>query len=322
MREELLQRLRCPSCSADGAFALTVHGRDEREVRDAILRCGGCASEFPIRAGIVEMLNDPPDYVRREAAGLGRFADVMRADGWDGERIRQLPVVELGYWWEQRRAFEYWEQELAFRPGAWLLDVGSNTCWASALFARRGLEVIALDIATVDLQGLGSAEHFIADGSVYFERLLSTMAAPALASNSMDYVFCCEALHHNSPGELRRTLREFFRVLRPGGQLLLVNEPLRFPRNLKRDHGREVAEFEGNEHVYFLHQYVLAARRAGFRTSLRWPRNIPDAPRPTGEPIARPQRSAARRLGGRARVVWKLGVTGEVSLNMLCRKPA
>jgi len=25
-----------------------------------------------------------------------------------------------------------------------LLDVGSNTCWASAAFARRGLDVVAL----------------------------------------------------------------------------------------------------------------------------------------------------------------------------------
>jgi SAM-dependent methyltransferase len=321
MREDLLPRLRCPICSAEGAFALIVESVDEREVREGMLRCADCSAEFAIRSGIVEMLNDPPDYVVREAAGLARFADVMRADGWDGERIRQLPVVELGYWFEQRRSFEYWEDELPFRQGERLLDVGSNTCWASALFARRGLEVIALDIATVDLQGLRSAEHFIGDGSVFFERLLSTMAAPAVASNSMDYVFCCEALHHNSPGELRRTLLECFRVLRPGGQLLLVNEPLRFPRNLKRDHGREVAEFEGNEHVYFLHQYVLAARRAGFRTSLRWPRNVPGAPRTGHKQADRPRRSAARRLGGRARIVWKLGVTGEVSLNMLCTKP-
>src|SRR5580700_11191942 len=46
-------------------------------------------------------------------------------------------------------------------------------------------------------------------------------------------------------------LREAHRVLRPGGSLLVINEPLRWPTNLKRDHGAEVARFAGDEHVYF-----------------------------------------------------------------------
>jgi hypothetical protein len=109
---------------------------------------------------------------------------------------------------------------------------------------------------------------------------------------------------------------------------MLVNEPLRFPLKLKLDHGSEVAEFEGNEHVYFLHQYLLAARRAGFDVQIRWPRNIP---RPTREePAPEPRapaggvirRELARlRLVQRARVAWRLAVSGDASLNLLCRKP-
>ena len=33
----------------------------------------------------------PPGHVAREAAGLGRFAEHMRADGWDRDTIRRLP---------------------------------------------------------------------------------------------------------------------------------------------------------------------------------------------------------------------------------------
>ena len=67
-------------------------------------------------------------------------------------------------------------------------------------------------------------------------------------------------------------------MLKPGGQLFVLSEPLRFPPNLKRDHGEEVAEFEGNENVYFAHEYLLAARRAGFSIRLR--RAAPRLPSP------------------------------------------
>ncbi|MGD0979943.1 MAG: methyltransferase domain-containing protein [Solirubrobacteraceae bacterium] len=328
MRDALLEHLRCPSCHSERCFALSISHHDGREARDGTLTCSICAARFPLRAGVVELLGDPPEQIAREAAGLERFAEVMRADGWDRERIRNLPYEDLPYWWGQRRAFEYWSEQLPFAPGQWLLDVGSSTCWASAMFAERGLSVIALDIATAELQGLHTADYFISDGSLFFERVLSSMNEPAIASESVDYVFCCEALHHNAPDELRQTLAEFHRILRPGGSLMLVNEPLRFPLKLKRDHGSEVAQFEGNEHVYFLHEYLLAARRAGFEVQIRWPRNLPrptpdtpapEPPAPAGGAI---RRTLARsRLARQACVAWRLAVSGDASLNLLCRKP-
>jgi SAM-dependent methyltransferase/uncharacterized protein YbaR (Trm112 family) len=327
VREALLERLRCPVCRAERQFELEVAYDDGREAREGSLRCGSCDRQFSLHDGIVELLPDPPEAIAREAAGLARFAEVMRADGWDRERIRALPYVDLPYWWGQRRAFDYWSEQLPLAPGEWLVDVGSSSCWASALFAQRGLCVISLDIATIELQGLRSAEYFIDDGSLHFERVLSNMAEPALASESVDYVFCCEALHHNAPAEMQRALIEFHRILRPGGSLMLVNEPLRFPLRLKRDHAAEVSQFEGNENVYFLHQYLLAARRAGFEISVRWPRNLPRASRDDPAPPApEPRGGATRRLLARsallrrARTAWRLAVTGDASLNLLCRK--
>ena len=37
-----------------------------------------------------------------------------------------------------------------------------------------------------------------------------------LASESLDYVYCCEVLHHNDPVSLRRTIEEAFRVYAEG----------------------------------------------------------------------------------------------------------
>jgi SAM-dependent methyltransferase/uncharacterized protein YbaR (Trm112 family) len=332
LRDTLLNVLRCPRCHGERTLELGSAVRDEREIREGTLTCTRCGQPYEVSEGIVDLLYEPPEFVRREAAGLDRFAEVMRNDGWDRERIRALPDIELGYWYAQRLAIDAIQSAVALQPGRRLLDVGSNTCWASNIFARQGLEVIALDIAKAELQGLRTAEYFLQEGDVYFERLLSVMFDPALASESFDYVFCCEVLHHNDTDNLGRTMRELYRILRPGGTLLVINEPMRFPFNLKRDHAQEVAQFEGYEHVFFCHEYVLAARRAGFKLTVREPptewlftpwsatlgpqTRIRDALRTTTWHVLR-----RHPLGRRAALAYKSLLVGDVSLNMVARKP-
>jgi SAM-dependent methyltransferase len=323
MREATAELLRCPACRADRSLTLAARESDEREVREGELRCGACDATFEVRDGIMHLLHDPPDFVAREAAGLERFAETMRADGWDKERILALPFEHQDYWLAQGLAMNHLVGSNSFEPGQRLLDVGSNTCWASNVFAREGLEVVALDIATALMQGLKTADWWFESGEVFFERMLSVMYDPALASESFDYVFCCEVLHHNDVANLNRTLEELYRVLKPGGTLFLVNEPMRFPLMLKRDHAEEVAEYEGNEHVHFFHQYFRAARRAGFEVERPWP---PPGDRPESGAV----RAIAKVPGSRAlrealiaaRWTWYHVIRGDRALALNCRKPA
>src|SRR4051794_29714478 len=330
MRESLVEQLRCPRCRAERSFSVDADGRDEREIRGGSLTCSACGFVASISRGVVDLMPDPPEFVRREAAGLERFADTMRADGWDRERVLRLPDDPLEYWQGQKAAMEHLLDSVPFSPGQTLLDVGSNTCWASNIFAAHGLEVIALDISTAEMQGLYTAEWWFDSNDVYFERALSTMFDPAVASESLDFVFCCEVLHHNAKQELRRTLAELHRVLKPGGLLIVLSEPLRFPTNLKRDHGEEVAQFEGNENVYFFHEYVLAARRAGFDVEIVEPRT----PAFTGQPLWLTADSSAlgsakvfaqqllrrSKAGRKALLGYTMLLGPDAPLGMLCRK--
>ncbi|HEY4450074.1 MAG TPA: class I SAM-dependent methyltransferase [Solirubrobacteraceae bacterium] len=332
MKASFSAHLRCPVCSAEGTLRLRVEESDSHEVREGSLRCAACASEFEVHRGVPELLHSPPEHIVDEAAGLERFAEQMRLEGWNRELVRRLPDLEHGYWYVQARSMHQLLTTVPFLPGQSVLDVGSNTCWAANHFAERGLEAVALDIATTELQGLYTADYFIDDGHVFFERVLGSMDAIPLASSSLDYVYCCEVLHHNDAGGLRRTFAEIFRVLRPGGRLLMVNETL---KTLRDPHGvnvEGVSQFDGYEHAHWAHRYRLEAIRAGFLTEVTEPHYRPffgDArvaiPEGTSRPLAGALRFAfaLRRiaLARRLYLAWLNHVRGGVSMNMIAEKP-
>jgi SAM-dependent methyltransferase len=332
MKAEFAGQLRCTACRREATLELCVQASDAHEIRDGFLRCRACMAEFPVHRGVPELLHDPPQHVLAEAAGLERFAQHMRGEGWDRETVRRLPNLEHGYWYVQARSMHQLLTTVPFMPGQSVLDVGSNTCWATNHFAERGLQAIAMDIATAELQGLYTADWFIDDGHVYFERVLGSMDAIPLASSSVDYVYCCQVLHHNDVAGLRRTFAEIFRVLRPGGRLLMVNETLKTLRDPHGVHDEGVGQYEGYEHAHWASRYRWEAMRAGFFTEVTEPHYrafFGDAElAPTAD--ASQLRVEGRRLGfalrhlGLARrlyLAWLNQVWGGVSMNMIATKP-
>jgi SAM-dependent methyltransferase/uncharacterized protein YbaR (Trm112 family) len=271
MRTELLSLLRCPRCKAERSFDCRVCAEAENEVREGELTCRGCGERRPIAGGIVDLMVDAPGFVVREQAGLDRFADVMRADGWDRKKVLELPDHPSGYWYAQAVLMNQVLATVPLQTGDWILDVGSNTCWASAKFAERGLRPIALDINANEMQGLATADWWHEDRGLYMERVLGSMFDLPLATGSLDWVWCCEVLHHNHRSNLWATMRECHRVLKPGGSLIVVNETLRNLREPKLDPGKAVAEYDGHEHAYLRASYTKAARDAGFDVEVRGP---------------------------------------------------
>lgn len=310
-------------------MTLLATSRDVREVREGTLLCATCSTEFPVRRGVGLLMPDPPDHVRREASGLEEFAEYMRSLGWDRAKIKQLPNIQDGYWYVQARSMHQLLTTVHFQPGQWVLDVGSNTCWASNHFAVRGLRPIALDISTAEMQGLYTSDYFILDGTSYFERILGSMYDIPIASGVLDYVFCCEVLHHNDSDSLRRTFQEAFRVLKPGGKLLIINETLKTLRDPVGVHVEGVEQFKGYEHAFWAAQYRWEAIRAGFRTRMLEPSYqgfFATPPRPTSPSVRSIKQRAkvelqSHRLGRQAYLVWLNHVRGGVQMSMIATKP-
>jgi SAM-dependent methyltransferase/uncharacterized protein YbaR (Trm112 family) len=332
VKGEFVRQLRCPACRRDATLELRASASDEREVREGSLRCTACGTGFELHRGVPELLFEPPQHIVTEAAGLERFAEQMRLEGWNREMVLRLPKLEHGYWYVQARSMYQLLTTVPFAPGQSLLDVGSNTCWAANHFAERGLRAIALDITTVELQGLYTADYFIDDGRVYFERVLGSMDAIPLASSSVDYVYCCEVLHHNDSRSLRRTFSEIFRVLRPGGRLLMVNETLKTMRDPSGVNLAGVEQYEGYEHAHWAVRYRWEATRAGFFTEVAEPHyrgffgDVEYEAEPTGKglrawALRRASAMRSRGLIRRAYLAWLNHVRGGVSMNMIATKP-
>jgi uncharacterized protein YbaR (Trm112 family) len=90
---ELLSVLRCPRCKAEQSFDCNVRVETEDEVREGELTCQRCGEHRGISRRIVDLMLDAPGFVQREQAGLDRFADVLRADGWDRALVLKLPTI-------------------------------------------------------------------------------------------------------------------------------------------------------------------------------------------------------------------------------------
>jgi len=125
------------------------------------------------------------------------------------------------------------------RGRARVADVGCGPGWESATFAEEGNEVLGVDLTPAFL----AAARERAPGSA-FARM--DMESLGFEQNAFDGLWACASFLHVPREDAPATLREFRRVLRPGGVVYL---------SVKRGDGeREGDTYDGDRRQFTLYR--------------------------------------------------------------------
>lgn len=100
-----------------------------------------------------------------------------------------------------------------------VLDIGVGEGQSSALMARAGAQVTGIDVSS---EALERARELARRSGVTPEFIRMAGEELHFPDGSFDAILCMSAYHHM---DLERATREFVRVLRPGGRVVMI-EPL------------------------------------------------------------------------------------------------
>jgi len=171
------------------------------------------------------------------------------------DEYRRMAEAEAGHWW-YRSPRELVRQEFASRlpKDPLLLDAGCGT-GATGGWMRGIGHVIALDIERTALD-LYDELH---PGA---ELVRADVAHTGLADSHVDGVLCVTVLYHRAIDDPGSVVREFARVLKPGGSLCLVEPGVRRLRRAHDRHTHAARRFGRSDLVALVESAGLEVKRA------------------------------------------------------------
>ena len=165
-----------------------------------------------------------------------------------------LEQAEHELWWfrgMQRILFGLLDPLAASREVARVLEAGSGTGhMARALGQRYGWNMFPIDLAWEGISRTGKSSRVLP--------VQADIAVCPFRGAAFDAVLSLDVLVHFAPGREVLALKEFVRVLRPGGLLLLRVAALNVLRSRH-------SEFTGERQRFTRGQLVRTARDCGFR---------------------------------------------------------
>ncbi|MGR4849053.1 SAM-dependent methyltransferase [Streptomyces sp. LARHCF252] len=200
---------------------------------------------------------------------------VLRHLGWDSLvdigyfTLPTLPIVVLaGPAPFQRRLARRSLALLDARPGQLVLDAGCGRGDTTARLGAAGCRALGVDIQPAQIDQArrrfgDSARFAVADATALPDRA----AEIPLTDGSFDRVHCLEAAFHFGHEGRRSFLSESFRLLRPGGRLVLVDVTSRSGQPIETlDPDGLVRGTWRFDDIEPYERYPLAASAAGFTT--------------------------------------------------------
>lgn len=161
---------------------------------------------------------------------------------------------------------EEWTESRSLLPietGA-VLDVGAGMGIASYALAKDGWSVTSLEPDPSNLVGAGSIRLLATQAELNISVVEKWGESLPFCDAVFDVVYARQVLHHARNLEL--LCRELFRVLKPGGKLIVIREHVvsdasQLPLFLAR---HPLHSLYGGEHAFTLKEYLSNIRSAGF----------------------------------------------------------
>lgn len=150
-------------------------------------------------------------------------------------------------------------------PGRRLLDIPAGNGIATYAFVRAGFDVTAVDPDPSASVGRGAIDSVLAEAGLSATVVDAFGETLPFDSDSFNVVYVRQGLHHAA--DLPQMLREFWRVLRPGGLLLACREPVvdDYKESLDAFLDAQVDhQLYGGENAFTLRDYRAAIEGAGF----------------------------------------------------------
>ena len=125
-----------------------------------------------------------------------------------------------------------------------ILDLGCGDGRHLVYFAKCGYRMYGLDVAP---SAIRLSEEWLSKERLSAELVTSDMTNIPWADSFFDAMICVQVIDHHRIREIRKTIQEMYRTLRPGGYLFLTVGTNR-PTNLTADGKTE--EVEPNTYIW------------------------------------------------------------------------
>jgi SAM-dependent methyltransferase len=154
---------------------------------------------------------------------------------WDTLYKNLIHDNQDGLWVDpHERLVEFFDNPVSPPPSKRILDLGCGTGRHQVFLEERGHEVFGMDVSA---NGLIYARDWLRKKDHPARLLLANMTSLPYCSSSFDIIISMYVIHHNPLVEVRRTIQEMFRLLLPGGLILLT---IPSKRGFRHDRGQQV----------------------------------------------------------------------------------
>jgi SAM-dependent methyltransferase len=192
------------------------------------------------------------------------------------DEYRRMFEEEDRYWWflAKRALVRSLVERYATRPSAVAIDVGCGTGGTLQAFSALGGVWVGVERSDLGLQ-FGRKRGL--------PRLLQASAeALPVRSGAVDLLLCLDVLYHRGVADDRTALAECFRVLKPGGTIVITDSALQWLRGphdeavhaRKRYRLDEIADLVGGSGLRIIKRSyantLLFLPMAGYRLLRRW----------------------------------------------------